>query len=58
MVQVGARKSDIDIVDLLIPVLTNRFLVDNPSVDLDVDLIIYLKTSPDKAMERIKSRSR
>jgi len=35
-----------------------RFLVENPSVDLDVDLIIYLKTSPDKAMERIKSRSR
>lgn len=34
------------------------FLAETPSVDLGVDLIVYLRTSPEKALERVKARSR
>jgi len=34
------------------------FLKENPSIDLGVDLIVYLQTTPEKALERVKARSR
>jgi len=35
-----------------------RLFTDQPSFDVDVDLVIYLKTSPEVAISRVQSRSR
>lgn len=34
------------------------FLTSSPDLDLKVDLIIYLRTQPEKALERVKARAR
>ena len=35
-----------------------QFLKDAPGLDTEVDLIIYLRTSPEKSYERVKARGR
>eukprot|EP00088_Acartia_fossae_P031317 TRINITY_DN3222_c0_g1_i1.p1 TRINITY_DN3222_c0_g1~~TRINITY_DN3222_c0_g1_i1.p1 ORF type:complete len:270 (+),score=43.62 TRINITY_DN3222_c0_g1_i1:88-810(+) len=34
------------------------FLVNSPELDLKIDLIVYLRTEPEKALERIRERNR
>ena len=36
----------------------HKFLTTNPKLNLNVDLIVYLRIQPEKALERIKSRAR
>lgn len=35
-----------------------KFLLDNPEVDLGVDLVVYLRTSPATAWDRVRRRAR
>jgi hypothetical protein len=35
-----------------------KFLTTSPKIDLGVDLIVYLRTSPEIAWERVKARAR
>lgn len=35
-----------------------KFLTSSPEIDVGVDLIVYLRTAPEVAWERVKSRAR
>ena len=35
-----------------------KFLTTSPKIDLGIDLIVYLRTKPEVAWERVKSRAR